>query len=275
MPDLTYAEMSNEQRRQFIDVQQTFDAWRKNDAALQSKGSLYWHASKGRSYLYEKHGSIRKSHGPKSPALIKLKSAHDAERKRLSSATKTMRNRLEAMAPVNRALRIGRVPTVAAKIIREINAEGLLGSHIVVAGTNALYAYEAASGVILSSEYVATTDADLLWDTRQSLLLAATNIKPEGIMGILQRVDKSFSADYGMNATNRDGYVVDLLCPEPADQLTMNAGPDLEAIEMPGANWLLDAPRFEHMAVGEDGLPVRMVVPDPRTYALHKAMHAW
>ncbi len=39
---------------------------------------------------------------------------------------------------------------------------------------------------------------------------------------------------------------------------------------MPGAQWLLDAPKFEHMVVGEDGYPVRMVVPEPRTFALHK-----
>lgn len=39
---------------------------------------------------------------------------------------------------------------------------------------------------------------------------------------------------------------------------------------MPGLSWLLDAPRFEQVIIADDGWPVRMVVPDPRTFALHK-----
>jgi hypothetical protein len=55
-----------------------------------------------------------------------------------------------------------------------------------LAGTNALHAYETAThayetatGTIISPEHVVTTDADLLWDTKQSLLLAATGIRRE------------------------------------------------------------------------------------------------
>lgn len=67
----------------------------------------------------------------------------------------------------------------------------MLGSHIIVIGTNALYASEAISGTLIGSEHVATTDADLLWDTRHSLLLAATGVKREGLLGLLRRVDSS------------------------------------------------------------------------------------
>ena len=45
---------------------------------------------------------------------------------------------------------------------------------------------------------------------------------------------------------------------------------DLEATEMTGLIWLLEAPRFEQVVIADDGWPVRMVVPDPRTFALHK-----
>ncbi len=174
------------------------------------------------------------------------------------------------MAPVNRALGLGRIPTIAARILRELDHEGLLASHIIVAGTNALYAYEAATGTVLPTEHVATTDADLLWDTKQSLLLAATGVRREGIMGILRRVDRSFVADYGFNARNDNGYIVDLLCPETDDLTTMKAGADLEATPMAGTEWLLAAPQFEQTIIGEDGRPLRIVVPEPRTFALHK-----
>lgn len=220
--------------------------------------------------MYEVHGTVRKSLGRETSELIKKKRAHDARRAALRETADRLEKRIEQMAPVNRALGLGRIQGIAARILRELDREGLLGTHVIVAGTNALHAYEVATGTILGSESVATTDADLLWDTSQSLLLAATGVRREGIMGILRRVDRSFVADYGFNATNRDGYIVDLICPETDDPTTMKAGADLEATPMPGAGWLLQAPQFEQTIIGEDGKPLRMVVPEPRTFALHK-----
>ena len=50
----------------------------------------------------------------------------------------------------------------------------------------------------------------------------------------------------------------------------MNAGADQEAEPMAGIEWLLRAPQFEQTIVGGDGKPLRIVVPDPRAFALHK-----
>jgi hypothetical protein len=89
-------------------------------------------------------------------------------------------------------------------------------------------------------------------------------------MGVLRRVDKTFRADYGFNATNSQGYVVDLLCPETDDVGDKKSANDLEAVQMPGAQWLLAAPRQSETIIGSDGWPLRIVVPEPRTFALHK-----
>jgi len=213
--------------------------------------------------MYEVHGRVRRSLGKVTPELVAEKMKHDAGRQALKNRIKSLQKRLDGMAPVNRALGLGRMPKLAARILRELDRVSLLGSHVIVAGTNALYAYETA-------DYVATMDTDLLWDTRQSLLLATTGVRREGIMGILRRVDKSFVADFGFNAKNDEGYIVDLLCPETDDFTTMKIDADLEATPMAGAQWLLEAPQFEQTIIGEDGLPLRIVVPEPRTFALHK-----
>jgi hypothetical protein len=267
---MKFAELSNEQRRQLIDAQQAFAAWRPAASELDKLGTLRFQASKGRRYLYEVHGSVRRSLGRETPELRRQKARHDAHRATLKKTVRGLEKRLVDMAPVNRALGLGRIPTIAARILRALDREGLLGTHVIVAGTNALYAYEAATGTLLPTEHVATGDADLLWDTKQSLLLAATGMRREGLMGILRRVDRSFVANYGFNATNNEGYVVDLLCPETDDITTMNAGADLEAVPMPGIEWLLRAPQFEQTIVGGDGKPLRIAVPDPRAFALHK-----
>jgi hypothetical protein len=220
--------------------------------------------------MYEVHGTVRKSLGPETPPLIKQKAQHDARRADLEARVKALTKRITDAAPVNRALGLGRMRTIAARIVRQLDREQLLGSHVIIAGTNALHAYETATGTIIGREHVATTDADIVWDTRQSLLLAATGVRREGLMGVLRKVDQSFVADYGFNAKNRDGYIVDLLCPETDDFTTMKAGADLEATPMPGTEWLLAAPQFEQVIIGEDGHPLRIVVPEPRTFALHK-----
>jgi hypothetical protein len=264
------AELANEQRRQLIDTQQAFAAWHPARIDLEKLGTMRVQSSKGKRYMYAAWGTVRKSLGRETPELKKQKAAHDIRRRNLQERLKALEARLEVLAPVNRAMRLGRVPDIASRIIRVLDQEGLLGSHVIVAGTNALFAYETAAGLTIGQQHVATTDADLVWDTSQSLLLAATGIRREGLMGILRRVDKSFVADYGYNATNKDGYIVDLLCPESADATTMKAGADLEAVAMEGIDWLLAAPQFEQVVLGEDGWPLRLVVPEPRTFALHK-----
>ena len=267
---MPFPELSNEQRRQLIDAQQAFSGWRPAARELAEMGTLRSQTSKGRRYMYEVHGAVRKSLGPETPALLKAKAEHDARRAALKRSMKAIGRRLDDMAPVNRALGLGRMPEIAARIVRALDQAGLLGSHIIVAGTNALYAYEAATGTMLPAEHVATTDADLLWDAEEPLELAATGIRREGIMGILRRVDRSFVADYGFNARNADGYIVDLLCPETDDLPTLGEVGDLAATPMEGVEWLLAAPRFEQTIIGEDGRPFLIVVPEPRTFALHK-----
>ena len=267
---MDYHELSNEQRRQMIDVQQAFAVYRPAMIELERLGTMRTQSSKGKRYVYEVHGTVRKSLGRESQELIRKKAAHDTKRTDLQKRVKQLEKKMDAAAPVNRALNLGGMRSIAARIIRALDREQLLGTHVIVAGTNALHAYEATAGVQIVSEHVATTDADILWDTKQSLLLAATGMRREGLMGILRKVDQSFVAHYGYNATNRDGYIVDLLCPESDDGLTMNAGSDLEAAPVTGSEWLLRCPQHEQIIVAEDGMPLRIVVPEPRTFALHK-----
>lgn len=268
---LDFAEFSAEQRRQLIDAQQVFSSWRPLSVELSGLGGLYWNTSKGARYLYRKRNGVRTSLGRETPELAQREQQEGARARRLRSLVKPLAARMEQMAPVNRALQLGRLPTLAAQILRLLDREALLGDHIIVAGTNALFAYEAAAGVVIGGEHIATGDADLLWDSRRFLELAGNRVRRDGIMGLLRSIDDTFEAHYGFNATNSKGYIVDLICPETSGpQPTISVGPDLEATARRGAQWLLDAPRFEQIIVGADGTPLRIVVPEPRTFALHK-----
>lgn len=266
-----YSELSEEQRRQLIDAQQLFDAWWPATVDLETGPRLYWNTSKGKRYLYEQRQGRRSSLGPENATLRQRKVENDARIKALRARVQRLKARVNEMAPINKAYGIARVPEIAARIIRELDREGLLGQHILIAGTNALYAYEMAAGVFIGGRYTTTGDADLIWDNRQSLLLSATSVvRRDGLMSILRRVDPSFTAEYGMVIRNDRGYVVDLIVPENEAIAIMRPAGDLEAQQIAGIEWLLTGAPFEQVVVGGDGIPLRMVVPDPRTFALHK-----
>ena len=118
---------------------------------------------------------------------------------------------------------------------------------------------------------------DLLWDVRQKLKLAMVNVRAEGVIGLLRRIDRSFKQTKAtFRAANDDGYFVDLIRPFQPNEVTKaaplfsKAEADLEAAAITGLQWLMNSPKFEQVAMGADGRPVWMSCVDPRAFALHK-----
>ncbi len=269
-------ELSGDQIRIQTNAVQAFEAWREADQSFRHsfKGSLSWRGP-GRRYLYRTINKTHKSLGPRTQDNERMMKEYMAQRKRLRDRRQKLGAVVKRLAPINRAYRIGRVPKIAAGILRALDAEGLLGRQLLVIGTHSLYAYEAAAGVHLEDNLIATTDIDLLWDTRRRLKLAVLDSEWDGILGILRRVDPSFARSRATyRAANNDGYLVDLVRPFEKDQGGTNRrgliDNDLEAAAILGLQWLMNAPRFYHVAMGEDGIPVAIHCVDPRVFALHK-----
>jgi hypothetical protein len=171
---MTVVELDEDQRRRLIDATQAFEAWRTADREFRHsyRGSMRWRCVSGKDYLYRIFGNVERSLGPRSPDTERIKAEYTETRTRLKRRLTQLAKRLDGMAAMNRAARIGRMPELAARILRKLDAEGLLGNQLFVVGTHALYAYEAASGVVFETGLTATGDIDLLWDTRRKLSLA-------------------------------------------------------------------------------------------------------
>ena len=270
-------ELNNSQRRQFIDVVQTFEAWEDSKAVLTRRfvGSMRWVERKGHVYLLHKKASSEASLGRKTDETEQIyrafRSGRDAERKRY----KALRKHLREMAPVNRALRLNRVPLLTARILRHLADAGVLGRNISVAGTNGLYLYEALAGGHLTSDLLATGDVDLLWDARKSLILTDEDARRGGVIGYLRRADRSFRRSHGQvfRAVNQDGFMVDLIRPMDDMRAPLDTGADHEDLvgaEFEGLQWLVNAPKVDGIVIGEDGIPLRCWSVDPRAFALHK-----
>lgn len=279
---MSYVELRPDQQRQLIDAVETFETWR--EAKIESRrrfaGSMRWVVRNGRRYLLRKVGAREQSLGPQSDETDQAYASFIGGRDRNLDRLKGLAAKLDQMAPLNKAHGLGRVPRIAARILRSLNDHELLGSQLFVVGTNALFAYEARAGVRIASELMSTEDVDLLFDSRRRLSLMGREIREIGLLGLLRRTDQSFAprAKLDFRAVNRDGYYVDLIRPEERDIMRSKQpdslselGEELHGSPIAGLSWLVNAPRFEAVAIGDDGYPTPLICPDPRVYALHKA----
>ena len=278
---MDFIELTNEQRRQTVDCRQVHEAfWHASDTLRHRfDGSMRWVSRKGHEYLHRKRGKTERSLGPRSPATESKYEAFMTGREQCRADVKRLATRLDQMAPVNRAMNLGRVPKLTARILRMLRKHRLLGQHLLIVGTNALFAYEARAGVHLASDLLATNDTDLLWDVRSRITLLVPEVRRRGILALIQKVDHSFRTRSARDfrAFNGDGFLVDLIRPqdqtftrEGARQTIGESDDDLHGAPIEGRKWLLNVPRFEAVAMAEDGYAVRLVTIDPRAFALHK-----
>jgi hypothetical protein len=276
-----FIQLDGNQIRQLIDAEQAYAAFRaaQIERDQRFRGSISWKTVRGREYLYRKTGGEWKSLGPRNQETEHIFGRFRSGRSAIRERIATLDDAIRRMAPVNRAMRLGRVPWVAAKLLRKLERKHLLGTAISVAGTHALYAYERLAGVHFHQAQVATLDIDLLYDVRQRLRLIAPDTRDEGLNGILRSVDRTFDpmTPGGFRAVNDAGFMVDLIGPlpanpaSPAEPARIGRDPsDLTAAEIEGLAWLLNCPRVHQTVVDERGFPLRLDVPDPRAFALHK-----
>lgn len=283
---IEFQELNSDQRREAVNTQQRFAALREaQERATAYRGSMIWTETKGRAYLvrsqYGASGLRRQtSLGPRSEQTEAIKHEFDRGREAARARLQNLQAVMAQQAAINRAIGLGRVPLIGAKIIRALDQAGMLGAGIRVLGTNAIYAYEAAAGVRIDPGLTSTEDIDLLLDARSELTFAASeDVSHPSLLRLLQKIDHSFERDrQTFRAANSAGYLVDLIKPlrDPpwADanerQRIGEDAADLTAAEIHGLAWHESAPSFEAVAIDEKGEPCRIVATDPRVWAAHK-----
>src|SRR5690606_37000073 len=121
------------QHRQLIDAQQAFAAYREARQELLHAyegafaGGMHWKTVGGVQYLYRTRRSEVRSLGRRSPETEAIKESYTKDRERRRRRLRNMEARLAEMAPVNRAMRLGRVPNLVARILDKLDEEKLLG----------------------------------------------------------------------------------------------------------------------------------------------------
>jgi len=281
---IDFKELNGDQRRELVNTRQRFAAYHEAEERVRAyHGSMTWTQMRGREYLvrshYGKSGVRRQSSlGPRSKETDAIKQDYEHGRSEAQDRLKNLKAVIARQAAINRALGLGRVPLIGARIIRALDRAMLLGSGIRVLGTNAIYAYEAAAGVHIDPGLTTTEDIDLLLDARSGVTFAASEgVSQPSLLRLLQKIDHSFQRSaQTFRAVNSDGYLVDLIKPlrnPPWRRESQRLGgdaDDLLATEIEGLAWHESAAPFEAVAIDEKGAPCRIVATDPRVWVAHK-----
>src|SRR3546814_9271006 len=141
--------------------------------------------------------------------------------------------KLAESAALYRALRLPLLSSDAGPILRECDRRDLLGSHLLVVGTNAIAAYmiEANGFILLPDE---TEDFDLAW------VAAEQDNSEQTVWQMLKTVDPTFTinSERDFQARNARAYEVELLV-APARSGTLSGRDQPRPIPLPEQEWLL------------------------------------
>lgn len=279
---MKFVELEDQQRLNLVESDQLYRAWQEaRQSLLQYRYGMRWVERNDKRYLVrfiDAKGNGR-SLGPESDKTREVLANFDAGKIRAKERYDGLTARVNTQTRLNRAMRLGRLPTAAADIIAAMNLSALEREFLVV-GTHALFAYEAMAAVHVDPSALASGDLDLAFDARRPLQLVSNKLQrsqADGLLGLLQKVDKTYEPMHSQGvfrAVNAKGFMVDLITPEQSmldsKRVTFGEG-DLVAAEVPNLHWLINAPKFQAVTIASNGRPILMQVPDPRAFALHKA----
>lgn len=269
-------ELSESQKRQYIDAETVFVALAQaKKAAAEVRGSMFWRELKGtRTLIRSSAAGAQKSLGAHSEATQKLFDNFMQRKTSVELRVKTLKAQLATQQRLNRAHRVGRVPNIVVSLLN-VMAKAGVDEHFLVVGTHALYAYEAAAGVRIAEQAMATRDVDMRFDTRKRLAFFTLMEKLDSsLIGLLRKADASFEVveDQHYTARNNDGFEVDVIRRmaqgrDPHPLRMSSAEDDFWAVQVSMGEQLASARRFDQVVVATSGEMALMRTVHPLDFA--------
>ena len=214
--------------------------------------------------------------GRRSAETEKIQRDFQEAKERAKEHLDSLKQRMDRIKRLNKAEGIGRAPKELVAIFRKINELGL-DDKLVVIGTNSLYAYEAAAGVAIEQEHLATVDIDILNRRDKGVSFVFRQLMLSGkAIEILQSIDRSFHQidNTPYRFENKDGVWVELINPVShsvkAQSFKDNLFSDVISLPMPGMQWLENSRLFTETIIGIDGSCANVTTINPVEFAIYK-----
>lgn len=249
-----------------IDLRDAYDAtvslWRELDAV---DGRMVWKTVKGKDYLYHVYGHAGsgKSLGPRTAQTEAAYTDFRARKARTKEQLADTEPDLKRAAAMYVAAGLPVVDSWSAKLFQHLDRASLLGSVVMVVGTNALPAYQLEAQVRTGQRMHATRDTDIAWTDPEDR-------DEPALWPALREFDPSFTInrERPFQAIGRGSRELELLS-APSRRRAVDAEP-FRTVSLPEQEWLLRGDLLRHVISGLDRTPAAIVVPDPRWFALHK-----
>jgi len=258
---------SDEQARALINLRPRYEALIEAERGLsQIPYNLVRKRVGSREYLYEAidRANNGKSRGPMTPELERQLADYQATKQDLQQRRATASALVGEIGRLARPLRLPMLSSAAGEVLRELDQRGLLDGTVLVVGTNCLPAYALEAGGRIAEAPDETDDFDLAW-------VAEQRSEEARLWAALKAVDPTFSvnSERPFQARNARAYEVELLA-APSRVATMAGRERPLPVPLPEQEWLLPGRRVDQVVPCRDGSAARLVVPDPRWFALHK-----
>ena len=265
---------SEEQLRTLVNLGQVHDHWVRNTRERRKLGyGMHWKTISGRDYLYEtsdRKGNGR-SLGPRAPETEEQFKQYQARRLDFDSQIADAQARVQQNAKIARALRLPGLAQEAGKILVEFDVREMLGTSLMVVGTNAILAYDLeAAGTLIIGADMATDDFDLLWSRDHSTSLMTKDASPS-ILEALKQVDATYTVneERPFQLRNRNAYEIEVLVP-PSRIDALPKGDRIRPALMEETEWLLLGLPVDQVVPVKGDSAARIIAPDPRMFALQK-----
>ncbi len=259
---------SDEQSRVIVNLEQAYQVWMDSLRMLNDLPyNMRVKEVSGRQYLYEVTDRLgnMKSKGPLDPDKQDEFDHYKTEKAELKDRLAQSRSALKEQASLYRALRLPMLPIEAGKILREADRMRFLGTQAMVVGTNALVAYALEANGFIRDAPGETVDFDM------ALTAIEADEQRPTLWKVLKEVDMTYSvnAERPFQARNARAYEIEILsAPSRVGGQTERDKP--RPIPLPEQEWLLNGRPVDRVVGVRDGEAARLVVPDPRWFALQK-----
>ncbi len=272
---MDFIPLTEDQLRQYIDAESSFTALEQaRQAAGEVRGTMFWRQDRGHTYLVRANTAARQTRlGPQTPETEAMHARFNERKAQLEGRLLALKETTSRHERLNRALRVGRCPNILVAILQRFEQYGL-SQHLLTVGTHALYAYEAAAGVRIAPQALATQDVDVLFDTRKRVtFFSRLEDADMSFIDVLRKADKTFEIrpDQLQTAVNAQGFEVDVIRrdakgEDPHPLRMSHKDHDLWAVQVSSGSRMLGAERFSQVVVASNGAMARMTTVAPAAF---------
>lgn len=265
---MPFEPFSDEQARALINLEQRYGVWMEASRLLAAMPYDLRRKNVGEySYLYEifDRGGNGTSLGRWSADTAQRLDDYRQAKAALKERVATSRAALNESGQLCRALRVPFLASAAAPILHEADRRAMLDGRLLVVGTNAMVAYAVEAGAFLRDAPDETEDFDLAWCSEHEVE------ESQSIWPMLKAVDPTFTvnSERGFQARNSAAYEVEILV-APSRAKTLPRRDQPRPVPLPEQEWLITGRPVDRVVACRNGDYARLVVPDPRWFALHK-----